>query len=121
MQGPAFHNRNMNLTKQHCVPCEGGAKPMTETKPYFNSISKEWQPNTKHKQISKKLTFKNFQPALDFINRVGELAESEGHHPDIHLTGYKHVTLDLSTHAIGGLSVNDFIMAAKIDRLKGDN
>lgn len=108
-----------NLSSQHCAPCEGGTKPMTksETFPYFDSIHKDWKPNATCKQISRKFKFKNFQQALNFINRAGEIAESEGHHPNIHLTDYKFVIIDLSTHAIKGLSTNDFILAAKIDQL----
>ena len=69
---------------------------------------------TEPKQIRKKFSFKNFKEAMQFINKVAELAESEGHHPDIHIF-YNRVVLELWTHAVGGLSENDFIMAAKID------
>jgi len=65
--------------------------------------------------ISRGYVHTDFVSALAFVNAVGNLAEREGHHPDIHLTGYKRVTLVLATHAIGGLSQNDFILAAKID------
>lgn len=110
----------MSLTEQKCVACEGGVNP-------FNKIEAEvllkqvpgW--NFKDSDgiwITKNYTFKNFIEALSFVNKVGELAESEGHHPDIHITDYKHVAIDLSTHAIGGLSQNDFILAAKINELK---
>ena len=67
--------------------------------------------------IKKKFEFKNFKEALAFVNKVGEIAEAEGHHPDIHLVSYKNVVIELYTHAIGGLSENDFIMAAKINAL----
>ena len=59
----------------------------------------------------------NFVAAMEFLNLVGDLAEREGHHPDLHLTGYRNVTIELTTHAIAGLSENDFILAAKIDEL----
>ena len=65
--------------------------------------------------LQKSFEFKDFKEALAFINKVGAIAESEGHHPDIHLVDYKFVNIDLSTHAIGGLSQNDFIVAAKIN------
>lgn len=108
----------MDLIHQKCAPCEGGTKPMTSTemKPYLDSINHQWQV-TSNKQIKRKFQLKNFIQALDFINQIGKIAESEGHHPDIHLTNYKSVTIDLTTHAIKGLSVNDFILAAKIDKL----
>ena len=60
---------------------------------------------------------KNFMTGIDFFNRVAQVAEDEGHHPDLHLEGYRNVWIELYTHAIGGLSENDFILAAKIDRL----
>ena len=70
---------------------------------------------TGDKKIHKEFKFKNFKQALNFVNRVGSLAESEGHHPDINLHNWNRVTITLSTHAINGLSENDFIVAAKID------
>jgi 4a-hydroxytetrahydrobiopterin dehydratase len=76
-----------------------------------------WRLTDDGNRIHKQWMAKNFMAGLDFFNRVGQLAEAEGHHPDLHLTGYRHVSIELSTHAIGGLSENDFILAAKIDRL----
>lgn len=73
-----------------------------------------WQ-DFKEKQIVKEYAFEDFKEALAFVNKVGALAEFEGHHPDIHLHGWNKVTITLTTHAIGGLSENDFIMASKID------
>jgi len=69
------------------------------------------------KLIRKLITCKNFLDAVSLIQRIAPLAEAEDHHPDLHLTGYKRLTIELSTHAIGGLSENDFILAAKIDQL----
>ena len=69
------------------------------------------------KRLRREWRVKNFVTALDFFNRVGQIAEAEGHHPDLHLVGYRNVTIELWTHAIGGLSENDFILAAKIDQL----
>lgn len=106
----------MDLTKQKCVPCEGKETPLTKTEAEI--LLKQvpgWELAGDAKSISKNYKFKNFQEALDFINKVGEIAESEGHHPDIHLTNYRQARIDLSTHAIKGLSQNDFILAAKID------
>lgn len=71
-----------------------------------------------NKKIVKSLKFKDFKEAMGFVNKVAELAEVEGHHPDILIHGWNKVRLELSTHAIGGLSENDFILAAKIDRIQ---
>ena len=70
------------------------------------------------KELEKNYVFKDFKDALNFVNEVGKIAEAEGHHPDINLHDYKKVTIRLSTHAISGLSENDFILASKIDGLK---
>ncbi len=113
-----------DLTKQHCVPCEGGTKPFTkkEAREYLR-MTREWELLASQgvalepMKIQKKFSFKNFREALDFANKVGRLAESEDHHPDIFIHNYKKLDVTLYTHAIGGLSVNDFIMAAKINQL----
>lgn len=105
----------MDLTEQKCMACEGGVTP-------FNKVEAEvllkqipgWEISEDGKSIIKNYKFKNFVEALVFVNKVGELAESEGHHPDIEL-GWGRVKINLSTHAIDGLSQNDFILAAKID------
>src|SRR3990167_1111364 len=109
----------MDLKDQKCVPCEGGTAPLTkdEAEIFMKQVS-GWTLSENAKNINKKFAFKNFKEALNFVNKVGDIAESEGHHPDIHLTDYKFVKIDLSTHAIGGLSQNDFILAAKIDNEK---
>ncbi len=77
----------------------------------------EWQLSDDGRSIFRKRSFPNFLEALSYLNRVGGLAEEEQHHPDLHLVGYRNVRIELTTHAIGGLSENDFILAAKIDRL----
>ena len=69
------------------------------------------------KWIERTIRFKNFVEMMQGVNQIADLAESEGHHPDLHLTGYRNLKIDLTTHAIGGLSENDFILAAKIDAL----
>jgi 4a-hydroxytetrahydrobiopterin dehydratase len=76
-----------------------------------------WHVTEDGKRIRREWRAQNFLAALDFFQRIGQLAEEEGHHPDLHLTGYRNVAIELWTHAIGGLSENDFILAAKIDRL----
>ncbi|HUQ85438.1 MAG TPA: 4a-hydroxytetrahydrobiopterin dehydratase [Candidatus Limnocylindrales bacterium] len=105
-----------NLKNKKCVPCEGGVKPLKhdEYRAYLRNELKDWI-DIEEKRIVKEYKFKNFQEALGFVNKVGVLAESEGHHPDIYLHSWNKVKLTLSTHAIGGLSENDFIMASKID------
>ena len=98
------------------MACEGGVTAFSfgEAKILIKQIP-GWELSEDGKFINKKYSFKNFKEALVFVNKVGEIAESEGHHPDIHLTDYKQVAIGLSTHAISGLSQNDFILAAKID------
>jgi 4a-hydroxytetrahydrobiopterin dehydratase len=76
-----------------------------------------WKLTEDGKRIRKEWTLKNFMAGIDFFNRCAELAEADGHHPDLHLVGYRNLAVELWTHAIGGLSENDFILAAKIDEL----
>eukprot|EP00933_Yihiella_yeosuensis_P030467 TRINITY_DN24105_c1_g4_i2.p2 TRINITY_DN24105_c1_g4~~TRINITY_DN24105_c1_g4_i2.p2 ORF type:complete len:164 (-),score=39.84 TRINITY_DN24105_c1_g4_i2:637-1128(-) len=78
----------------------------------------QWMLSEDEKVISRKFVAKNWKAAMQFLNNVSEIAEEEGHHPDIHLTGWRNVHLDLSTHSIGGLSLPDFVLAAKIDAIK---
>lgn len=106
------------LKHKKCVPCEGGIKPLTpdEYGAYLRNELSGWIDIDK-KMIEKDFKFKDFKEALDFVNKVGDLAESEGHHPDIHLHNWNKVMITLSTHAIGGLSENDFILASKIEDL----
>ena len=106
----------MDLTKKHCIPCEGGIPPMSksEAEKYLKEV-KGWQ--LSGNKIEKDLKFRNFKKAMEFINKVADLAEEEGHHPDILVYSWNKVKLMTYTHAIGGLSENDFILAAKIDRL----
>ncbi len=106
----------MDLTKKHCVPCEGGVPPMgkDEAEKYLKEV-KGWQ--LAGNKIEKYLKFKNFKQAMKFINKVADLAEEEGHHPDILVYSWNKVKLMTYTHAIDGLSENDFILAAKIDKL----
>lgn len=105
-----------DLTNKKCKPCEGGIPALTpdEAKKLLGDV-KGWK--LSGNKIEKDYVFKDFVQALKFVNRVGEIAEGEGHHPDILLHGYKNVRIDLWTHAIGGLSENDFIVAAKIDTI----
>jgi 4a-hydroxytetrahydrobiopterin dehydratase len=105
----------MELKEKKCKPCEGGTPPLKsqDIKNYLKKLDTQWEviDNTQIRQTYK---FKNFREALDFANKVGEIAEEEQHHPDLHVY-YGKVTIDLATHAIGGLSENDFIVASKIE------
>lgn len=104
----------MKLTQKHCVPCEGWETPFDENqvKKYLREVS-GWE-LVDGKKIKRQFKFKDFKEAMDFVNQVADLAEEEGHHPDIYIY-YNRVRFELTTHAIGGLSENDFILAAKID------
>ena len=104
------------LTGKKCVPCEGGVPKYTRAQAEAQlSTLAGWELSPNGDRIRKTWLAKNFLAAIDFFNRVAQLAEAEGHHPDLHLEGYRNVTIELWTHAIGGLSENDFILAAKID------
>lgn len=108
----------MDLLNKKCVPCEGGVAPLGEAEAHkYMAEVLGWDLVEAGKKIEKNFKFKDFTAALKFVNQVGELAEAEGHHPDIKLHHWNQVSLSLSTHAIGGLSENDFILAAKVDRL----
>ena len=109
-----------DLLNKKCVPCEGGVLPfdVSEIHKYQKKVD-GWDILKNEKKIFslyKKYEFKNFLESQIFINKVGEISENEGHHPDI-LFGWGYAIIKISTHAIEGLSENDFILAAKIDRL----
>jgi 4a-hydroxytetrahydrobiopterin dehydratase len=106
------------LTGKHCAPCEGGVPAITGTEldSYLQALP-DWKLSGDGQRIRREWRVKDFLAGLDFFQRVGQLAEEEGHHPDLHLVGYRSLAIELWTHAIGGLSENDFILAAKIDKL----
>ncbi|MDA0842325.1 MAG: 4a-hydroxytetrahydrobiopterin dehydratase [Planctomycetota bacterium] len=107
-----------DLTSKKCKPCEGGVAPLTRAEAgQLLKQTPEWAISDDGIRITRKWTVKNFVAAMEFFNKATEVAEKEGHHPDFHLVGYRNVTVELWTHAIGGLSENDFIVAAKIDQL----
>lgn len=116
----ALSRMTMNLTAKHCVPCEGGVPPLTraEAEDLLAHVP-GWTLADDGKRISRAWKRADFRDAVAFLAAVADLAEAEGHHPDIHLTGYRRLRLDLTTHAIGGLSENDFILAAKVNTLSG--
>lgn len=106
-----------SLTQKKCVPCEGGLTPLSvdQAKTMLQHIP-GWELTQEGKAIKRRFIFKNFKSALAFVNKVGEIAESEGHHPDISF-GWGYAECVLLTHAIGGLHENDFIVASKINGL----
>jgi 4a-hydroxytetrahydrobiopterin dehydratase len=108
------------LTQKKCLPCEGGVDPcpLPRARAQREAIPL-WLLSDDGRWIRRHIRFKNFVEAVKCVNRIAELAETEGHHPDLHLTGYRILGIELTTHAIGGLSDNDFIVAAKIDHLIG--
>ena len=109
-----------NLKDKKCVPCEGGVIPfdISEIHKYQKKVD-GWDisKDTKEKFfLNKRFNFNNFIESQEFINKVGEISEDEGHHPDISF-GWGYAEIKITTHAIEGLSENDFILAAKIDQL----
>lgn len=126
----------MDLKQKHCIPCESGDPPLSEEKEdemlklirQAQSLSESRRQvqhdkgsnwfllrDQEHK-LRRQFKFKTFKESIEFVNKVADIAESEGHHPDIYIF-YNKVQLDLFTHAVGGLSENDFIMASKIDSI----
>lgn len=105
----------MDLAQKRCIPCEGGTVPMfkQEAEELLKQVN-GWSLSEDGKKISKQFKFKNFVQAMEFANKITPIAEAEGHHPDLSIQ-WGRVGVELSTHAIGGLSENDFILAAKID------
>jgi len=106
----------MSLSQKHCIPCRGGIPPLkgAELHQLEQQVS-GWQTVSEH-HLLKTYTFPDFRTALDFVNRIGDVAESEGHHPDLCL-GWGRVDAKIWTHKIDGLTESDFILAAKIDEL----
>ena len=106
-----------DLSQKHCVPCEGDAEPLTvaEAQKFLSSLH-DWQLSDDACLLSKTIVCKDFVEALGMANKIGEIAERENHHPDLSVSWGK-LGITLSTHAITGLSENDFILAAKIDKM----
>jgi 4a-hydroxytetrahydrobiopterin dehydratase len=109
------------LTQKKCKPCEGGVRPYTasEAAEQIEALP-GWKLTHNGVRIRKDWTVKNFLAAIKFFEEVAHVAEEDQHHPDLHLEGYRKVWIEIYTHAIGGLSENDFILAAKIDTLPVD-
>lgn len=103
------------LANKECIPCKGGVPPLTreEIEPLMKELGSEWRAVDDH-HLEKEYSFDDFRQALDFTLRVGELAERQGHHPDVYLAWGK-VRLTIWTHKINGLTESDFVLAAKCD------
>ena len=109
-----------DLAARRCAPCRGGTLPLTEAEAQrLLGAVPLWSLQEGAKRLARPFEFKDFVQAMEFVNRVAEIAETEGHHPDIAIH-WNRVDLVLWTHSIGGLHENDFIVAAKIDRLLGE-
>lgn len=106
------------LIELHCSPLPKGTPALTaeQYSQHLNDLP-NWTIINSGKAIERNFVFKNFAEALVFVNKVGALAEEEEHHPDILMHGWKNVRISLYTHTVGGLSLNDFILAAKLDQL----
>jgi 4a-hydroxytetrahydrobiopterin dehydratase len=106
------------LTKKRCVSCEVGAKALApEQVRSMLAAVPTWKLTPDGKRIRREWRVRDFMVGLDFFERIAQIAEAEDHHPDLHLAGYRDVTIEIWTHAVGGLTENDFILAAKIDEL----
>ena len=105
------------LAEKKCTPCRGGVLPLTQTEAErFKSQTPNWELRDDSHRIERTFRFGNFREALSFVGNVGDLAETEGHHPDVRF-GWGYATISLRTKKIKGLHENDFIMASKIDRM----
>ena len=106
------------LRQKKCLPCEGGVQPYTpqQAREQLSQLQ-GWRLTHDGQRIRKDWTVKNFMAAIAFFNKCAEVAEADAHHPDLHIEGYRNASVEIWTHAIGGLSENDFILAAKIDAL----
>src|SRR5262245_26401447 len=106
------------LTQRRCIPCEGGAAALSsEQIRHYLELVPHWKLTGDSQRLRREWRVKDFATALDFFNRIGRIAEDEDHHPDLHVVGYRNVAVEIWTHAVGGLTENDFILAAKIDTL----
>jgi 4a-hydroxytetrahydrobiopterin dehydratase len=108
------------LVDRKCVPCEGGVAPLSraECERYQTQLTPGWTLSSDAKLLSRDFSFKDFYRTMSFVNAIAHVANVEDHHPDLEI-GYNYCRVRYSTHAIGGLSENDFICAAKIDRIAG--
>jgi 4a-hydroxytetrahydrobiopterin dehydratase len=107
------------LSQRHCESCEGKVAALSSQRVQeLLAAIPNWKLTAEGGRIRREWRVKDFLTALDFFQRVGSIAEAEDHHPDLHLTGYRNVGIEIWTHAVNGLTENDFILAAKIDKLE---
>jgi 4a-hydroxytetrahydrobiopterin dehydratase len=107
----------MDLATRHCIPCEAGTPPLSG--PRLEEALRDapgWEARAGSTRIARRFELRDFVEAMRFVNGMAEVAEAEGHHPDF-TVHYRRVDVELWTHAIGGLSENDFILAARLDAL----
>lgn len=102
---------------KRCLPCEGLTETLSEAKVAEMMEGRSLWTLSEEGRMVRSFTARNFMAALAFINAAGEIAEREGHHPDLHITSYRDVTVELYTHSLGGLSENDFILAGLLDEI----
>lgn len=109
----------MNLADKKCVACQGGEPTLTreEIDKYLKEVNSDWKAEKNPDKLVREFEFDDFKEAISFVNKVADLAEEEGHHPNIYVHSYKKVRIESWTHKIGGLHENDFILASKIDKL----
>jgi 4a-hydroxytetrahydrobiopterin dehydratase len=109
----------MNLSEAHCIACKGGTPPLTDTEEekYFKDLAGWVLTREGTHKLHKEIRFQKYIDGVEFVREAGVISDAEDHHPDIHLF-YKKVIIELYTHAVNGLSINDFVLAAKIDRIK---
>lgn len=108
-----------DLSRKKCVPCEGGIPPLEpeRVRELLGQVQ-GWHLTSDGNRIQRNWRVHDFVTAIDFFRRIASVAEAEDHHPDLHLTNYRDVSIEVWTHAVGGLTENDFILAAKIDALE---
>ena len=104
------------LADRKCKPCEGGVAPLTpaESQEYLAQVASAWAVSADNKGLQREFTFKDFYRTMSFVNALAHVANIEDHHPDLQV-GYNHCRVSFTTHAIRGLSENDFVCAAKLD------
>jgi len=109
------------LVSKKCEPCSGIGQALTkaEAEPFMKRVS-GWALGAEGKSISQSYVLRDFMAAVKLVELIAAIAEADDHHPDFHLTGYRNLRVDLSTHKLDGLTRNDFIVAAKIDQLDKD-
>jgi 4a-hydroxytetrahydrobiopterin dehydratase len=108
----------MTLAQKNCLPCEGIGTALTEEQALgLLKQTPAWEISPNKRLIFRQLSLKNFMSAIKLINAIATIAEAENHHPDFHLSNYRHLQITLSTHVLKGLTENDFIVAAKINQL----